>query len=171
MATSSESSSKHKEPIYEAVICRQALEREPETPDRTPKVVPETLDRTPEVEPETLDRTPEVVPETEVEEPTQVLPDHNRVGNFTLPSPIAEEQSEAGSESSKGHSLSQGQSDSPSLPRDRNALDPNSAIGRSMSEPAYVHNGRPVSPWDRQSSSNSQEVEQEYRSLIDGKMS
>ena len=65
-----------------------------------------------------------------------------------------------------------GSSSSSTFQRDSNTLDPNDTIGRSLSEPANTHNGRPISPWDRQSSSNSQrslEVEQEYRSLVEGK--
>ena len=57
--------------------------------------------------------------------------------------------------------------------RDNTFSWPRDTIGRSLSEPAQLHqNGSSVSPWARQSSSNSQrsvEVEQEYRSLIDGK--
>ena len=131
-ATSAPRNSNSNEPIYEAVICRRALD-----------------------------------PQSEAQEPTHVLPGHDRIRKITPPSPITEEASEAGSDEGQGH-RAQSQGHSPVVPRDKGMLDPSIPIGRSLSEPAYLQNGRPVSPWERQSSSNSQEVEQEYRSLIDG---
>ena len=127
------------EPIYEAVICQKALEPQPE------------------------------VQEPEVREPSHVLPGPDRIRKITPPSPITGEASEAGSDEGQGQvHRAQSQGDSPVVPRDKGMLDPSIPIGRSLSEPAYFQNGRPLSPWERQSSSNSQEVEQEYRSLIDG---
>ena len=136
-ATSAPRNSNSNEPIYEAVICRRALEPQPE------------------------------VQEPEAQEPTHVLPGHDRIRKITPPSPITEEAFETGSDEGQGH-RAQSQGHSPVVPRDKGMLDPSIPIGRSLSEPAYFQNGRPLSPWERQSSSNSQEVEQEYRSLIDG---
>ena len=133
------SPNKPRRPIYEAVICRKADGEEPPPPP-----LPEELEES-KVFYKKQDRARKITP------PYHVLEEFSR----TYPR----------------QTHSQGDS-SNTLPRDGNALDPNDTIGRSLSEPAYGHNGRPISPWERQSSSNSQrslEVEQEYRSLVEGK--
>ena len=188
-ATSAPRNRNSTEPIYEAVICRKALEPQPEVqepevresshvlpgPDRRKITPPEVQE--PEVRepshvlpgPDRRKITPPEVQEPEVREPSHVLPGPDRIRKITPPSPITEEASEASSEEGQGQiHRAQSQGDSAVAPRDKGMLDPSIPIGRSLSEPAYFQNGRPLSPWERQSSSNSQEVEQEYRSLIDG---